>query len=633
MSPFPTGSYTRISDDERAELEAQLAQNRRQYFELAAKLNSGIGFVWLPEELLVEIFKWHMAIFEWWQECLADSLLSNLGKGGSDVYGWLAVTHVCQRWRHVALRTPALWTRIKPTIPECVKTFLERSRDMPLTVEGQIKSDKSANVVQRYKSWAMVFKQSARIRTLRFECALDEDLSEARLRLFSFGSPEFPILKKLLIVGRVDASRLPPVLNRLENNSALEDLRSVYYEFSLVRKLISPNLKMFAMSLSRCSGNPETLWREILESLRQLRYLESIRIVDSLPTVAGLLAPVDESELPLFFPQPVELPDLQKVLAIATGSPKSILTLIKNLSFSPNARVELNYGPTFDDRRDNPSHPALVGSFIAKRFATPASCAALRTLRLCHPAYEGYERTAVIATGWPTTPTSLEATLDLVPLEWLDAGNELFQCTMECSRAEKIFDRFVRQLPLGVVHTLLVGDFVEKMGEAGTLSEAVWRTVFAEAKDVVELSVNGRSADFLPHILVPGPGGEPALFPKLKTLKLHGVVFLEETAEGVWAAGPWLKKLVEALKIRAEAEKGTRLEELIISSAESIIYDEVDVLKEYVGNLRYTGSHRVGPPPDDQEEDEDPDYEGLSEFEDSEVDDSEAEAEDVDDDV
>ncbi|KAI0079029.1 hypothetical protein K474DRAFT_756421 [Panus rudis PR-1116 ss-1] len=47
-------------------------------------------------------------------------------------YHWLYITHVCHRWRTVALETTAFWTQLYFAKPEWIEQLLARSRDAPL---------------------------------------------------------------------------------------------------------------------------------------------------------------------------------------------------------------------------------------------------------------------------------------------------------------------------------------------------------------------------------------------------------------------------------------------------------------------------------------------------------------------
>ncbi|KAI0074253.1 hypothetical protein K474DRAFT_75159 [Panus rudis PR-1116 ss-1] len=49
-------------------------------------------------------------------------------------YSWLRSTHVCRRWRQIALHTPKIWRRISVTSQDCVDAMLERSKNTWLQV-------------------------------------------------------------------------------------------------------------------------------------------------------------------------------------------------------------------------------------------------------------------------------------------------------------------------------------------------------------------------------------------------------------------------------------------------------------------------------------------------------------------
>ncbi|KAI0690449.1 hypothetical protein BC835DRAFT_1307909 [Cytidiella melzeri] len=84
------------------------------------ELDSHITISQLPSEVLLLIFR-RYSMTEW---------------RGGDV-PWIKVTHVCRRWREVALSASTLWSyiRITPsTSAKRVSTWIQRSQQAPLTV-------------------------------------------------------------------------------------------------------------------------------------------------------------------------------------------------------------------------------------------------------------------------------------------------------------------------------------------------------------------------------------------------------------------------------------------------------------------------------------------------------------------
>jgi len=94
---------------------------------------------WLPSELLVEAFLW----------CCV-----NGNNPTTERHPAFMLSHVCSRWRNLALSTPKLWSRlglhlstgkdgsVKRLLSMCYFTelFLERSGEMPLDIALEVLS-------------------------------------------------------------------------------------------------------------------------------------------------------------------------------------------------------------------------------------------------------------------------------------------------------------------------------------------------------------------------------------------------------------------------------------------------------------------------------------------------------------
>lgn len=580
MSHAPPLSYHRLTADERAQLEAQLSEAQQRVVALASQLNTGVGFVWLPEELLIEVFKWHRALWE--RECDVQR--------GRNAYGWITVTHVCHRWRDVALHAPSLWTRIRAMHSECVQAFLERSRTMPISVEGHMQVA-GCEWLEGLEVWAHVFKHTDRLQALRCEYTSEEEFDVLRGIAFAFNRRPLPALKMLALVGRGNTSNLPLALEPLESHSVLEDLDISCYSFPVVRKLMSSSLKELAISFCDYPGDAIGSWRELLDALRQLPQLEDLTVIEALPPALHEVGYANETEIPLICPEPVNLSQLAKLQVYTAKSAQPFATLVKNLSMPPTGKLTLTYGFS-RNVWDNPADPSVLGSLLATRLSAAATSDPpfpLRALWLdLPPPSSGFYHSAVVVSGWPGVPATLNPCIGVVPDILSYAPRELFECSLQSSSIAPVLAGLVRALPLRTLRMLLVGDFARGMGEPGALAEDAWRTTFAAARDVAVLSVRGRSAAFLPHVLLPGARGEPALFPQLAVLKLRRVAFLEAAPGGEGLVpGLWFRTFAEALRARAAAHNGVRLRLLIVSLSKSVTANEIRVLQKYVDDVRW----------------------------------------------
>ncbi|KAI0059430.1 hypothetical protein BV25DRAFT_1788720, partial [Artomyces pyxidatus] len=113
-------------------LDANFDRTTKALSSARARKNAMSPACWPPFDVLVLVF-----------ELLAAErpagLASHPGNVDGDVrkamLGWIAVTHVCSRWRQVALDAHALWA--KPTCdlgPMWLDRMVARSRNVPLSL-------------------------------------------------------------------------------------------------------------------------------------------------------------------------------------------------------------------------------------------------------------------------------------------------------------------------------------------------------------------------------------------------------------------------------------------------------------------------------------------------------------------
>ena len=112
--------------DEELNLDS-LARRARLIRSLRSRHNAVAPISVLPPELLVRIFHFHALDVPPWSS-------------GTQKLGWIAVTHVCQRWRQVALGDSSLWARITGYLPNAkwISEMLVRARSVPLAVDFSV---------------------------------------------------------------------------------------------------------------------------------------------------------------------------------------------------------------------------------------------------------------------------------------------------------------------------------------------------------------------------------------------------------------------------------------------------------------------------------------------------------------
>ncbi|KAF5325441.1 hypothetical protein D9619_010042 [Psilocybe cf. subviscida] len=309
-----------LIDEEIAELTARMQQEAVQL--LKTHRNELAPVSKLPDEILLHIF----LIFQ----------------DATDLHPkhWHQIMHVCRYWRHLAIGSPSLWTRLHILPHALIPLMLERSQSTPLEV-GLL----SLTPKESITTLATILHKIKHIRVLHFHlmppnflemvdnilAGLDQDWEATLLELLmvdiitSSGPDAGPV--KLA----TDVFRPTRLLRRLS-------LFGGYFDWGVLPLPNLTHLDLSTASLGEVSGE------QFMETLRHMPYLKALKIS---------WEDIDLRQFPpALCPEPIFLPCLQK-LQIADGHQahfESFLSLMMH--------------PKLHQLRVNPSHPVIdVGAF------------------------------------------------------------------------------------------------------------------------------------------------------------------------------------------------------------------------------------------------------------------------------
>jgi hypothetical protein len=168
---------------------------------------------------------------------------------GSEV---VPLTHACRRWRHIALRTPKLWTSLRDRdVTNMLPVFIERSQETPLDVTVSISSDDT----HRLKRFTDLQTASSHLRS--FEVTITGSFTDAVKEALSHFHKPAPLLTTLSI--RFDHDAKIPAPESPEAGDAFSRLFG--REHPILSALSLKNLRPWTSPLS------ETLTTLTLASL------------------------------------------------------------------------------------------------------------------------------------------------------------------------------------------------------------------------------------------------------------------------------------------------------------------------------------------------------------------------------
>ncbi|KAI0036287.1 hypothetical protein K488DRAFT_82239 [Vararia minispora EC-137] len=380
---------------------------------LKGHLNAFCPISRLPDELISRILSYHAELEPHFHPDPANIPRLPYGKPLPKRLGWIVSTHVCRRWREVALGTPWLWSNVTFCFGRDAATeFLRRSKNIPLLLDVWVAPLYGTPAFEQYIEWVFDTVQwnIHRTHTLRIVDDFEPSFSTDWKSVVRAA----PILKTLWMCNTLDLIQWPAHIFA-DDAPSLRDVwirgfRQFPWDplaFRGITHLRVEHCEDVDEDETDEGEDPDGLvcLEDMLLALPHLCALQSLTIVNTFParTRAASLGDMPEAALPTLTHLHLE------------GRLDFVGMLVHRLTWPRGAQVRLVCAPQIPwDRRE------VVLDALRDRFAQDAHMAAARTL------LAGYNTTcrAVCVELWyaelalgipmPTPPTEPDFRL-LVP--------------------------------------------------------------------------------------------------------------------------------------------------------------------------------------------------------------------------
>ncbi|KAH9911859.1 uncharacterized protein B0H18DRAFT_1057524 [Fomitopsis serialis] len=385
----------------------------------------------------------------------------------SSGYDWIAVSHVCRRWRAGVVHCPPLWTHLAVTrSAEWMSEVLARSGNMLLHVTAELGTTLGGNKTQAFRT---ILAQLHRIGSLHISGAVGDEI----LPLLANSAPR---LKRLVL----DHVALPTPADLKNCDDAY-----TYFPYFLQRDL-TPRLEHLELDAFQpqfqgpCADSLKRLvfCHRVADMFMGMRYtgpclrglLDALQNMPSLESVAFdkeahvTLNPAAEAELQASLPD-VVLPHLRSMYVHATA--EESVALLDHLSLPALANITLSCA------RNSTEYPETLPVALVHTLETLPETRALHLARFTGTGFHRYmcfTGYAALASGSAPVPT-----FDIM----VDRGYG----------REEIVPSVCQALPLQAVRELTI-DSQEDM------SESAWLALLGALPNLASIAVAGSFAPY-----------------------------------------------------------------------------------------------------------------------------------------
>ncbi|KAI9466576.1 hypothetical protein BJY52DRAFT_1232894 [Lactarius psammicola] len=219
----------------------------------------------LPVEILIHIFSY----------CPASDLYPHVRHRPPPP--WLAVTHVCRRWRNAALSCPFLWVEIISTNFEWAAAMLERSKDLPIHVS--VDDGGSAQIPCELRTARLLFSKIHRMQSLAMTCA--HAILACVPMLFEAAAA--PLLQELIITNFHPSHPLDLVVRPLFSGKTPNLQFLSLYRCRVLWSSPLLQCDLVYLSISHVPPDHRPYLGQVLEVLKRLSRLECLQLDEALP--------------------------------------------------------------------------------------------------------------------------------------------------------------------------------------------------------------------------------------------------------------------------------------------------------------------------------------------------------------